>query len=107
MILLPEYCVAKVAICSIAHITENDNSIFESLAFNTQGMNDSEWVHDTGYGYLIRFSAVRYPLLHFKKQGVSKQARWFFYNIHHVAGYDMIQLDNAFDPLPDFEVMEW
>ena len=40
--------------CSTAHITETDNAWLYSLSHQTSDVGESEWIHFTGTGYLLR-----------------------------------------------------
>ena len=40
--------------CSTAHITETDNAWLYSLSHQTSDFGESEWIHFTGTGYLLR-----------------------------------------------------
>ena len=40
--------------CSTAHITEKDNAWLYSLSHQTNDFGESEWIHFTGSGYLLR-----------------------------------------------------
>ncbi|EIP6825845.1 hypothetical protein LTE31_005015, partial [Escherichia coli] len=43
--------------CSTAHITEKDNAWLYSLSHQTNDTGESEWIHFTGSGYLLRTDA--------------------------------------------------
>ena len=43
--------------CSTAHITETDNAWLYSLSHQTSDFGESEWIHFTGSGYLLRTDA--------------------------------------------------
>ncbi len=43
--------------CSTAHITETDNAWLYSLSHQTNDDGESEWIHFTGSGYLLRTDA--------------------------------------------------
>ncbi|ENC1116786.1 hypothetical protein ABJ864_004696, partial [Escherichia coli] len=58
--------------CSTAHITAKDNAWLYSLSHQTNGTGESEWIHFTGSGYLLRTGAWSYPVLRFKRLGLSK-----------------------------------
>ncbi len=61
--------------CSTAHITETDNAWLYSLSHRTRDFGESEWIHFTGSGYLLRTDAWSYPVLRLKRQGLSKTFR--------------------------------
>ncbi|WP_096948459.1 DUF5983 family protein, partial [Escherichia coli] len=43
--------------CSTAHITAKDNAWLYSLSHQTNDTGESEWIHFTGSGYLLRTGA--------------------------------------------------
>ncbi|EPQ9292385.1 DUF5983 family protein, partial [Escherichia coli] len=49
--------------CSTAHITAKDNAWLYSLSHQTNDTGESEWIHFTGSGYLLRTDAWSYPVL--------------------------------------------
>ncbi|MBV7048633.1 hypothetical protein HC736_24710, partial [Escherichia coli] len=57
--------------CSTAHITERDNAWLFSLSHQTSDFGESEWIHFTGSGYLLRTDAWSYPVLRLKRLGLS------------------------------------
>lgn len=61
--------------CSTAHITEKDNAWLYSLSHQTSDFGESEWIHFTGSGYLLRTDAWSYPVLRLKRLGLSKTFR--------------------------------
>ena len=61
--------------CSTAHITETDNAWLYSLSHQTSDFGESEWIHFTGSGYLLRTDAWSYPVLRLKRLGLSKTFR--------------------------------
>lgn len=60
--------------CSTAHITETDNAWLYSLSHQTNDTGESEWIHFTGSGYLLRTDAWSYPVLRLKRLGLSKRS---------------------------------
>ncbi|EFG9985266.1 hypothetical protein BLL89_004697, partial [Escherichia coli] len=61
--------------CSTAHITAKDNAWLYSLSHQTNDTGESEWIHFTGSGYLLRTDAWSYPVLRLKRLGLSKTFR--------------------------------
>ncbi|MFP1557768.1 DUF5983 family protein [Escherichia coli] len=55
--------------CSTAHITETDNAWLYSLSHQTNDDGETEWIHFTGSGYLLRTDAWSYPVLRLKHHG--------------------------------------
>ncbi|TZB21941.1 hypothetical protein E0K63_23235, partial [Escherichia coli] len=53
--------------CSTAHITAKDNAWLYSLSHQTNDTGESEWIHFTGSGYLLRTDAWSYPVLRLKR----------------------------------------
>ncbi len=69
--------------CSTAHITETDNARLYSLSHQTSDFGESEWIHFTGSGYLLRTDAWSYPVLRLKRPGCQKcSAVW----LSHLSG---------------------
>ena len=58
--------------CSTAHITETDNAWLYSLSHQTNDDGETEWIHFTGSGYLLRTDAWSYPVLRLKRLGLSR-----------------------------------
>ncbi len=61
--------------CSTAHITETDNAWLYSLSHQTNDDGETEWIHFTGSGYLLRTDAWSYPVLRLKRLGLSRTFR--------------------------------
>ncbi|MDF9362230.1 DUF5983 family protein, partial [Escherichia coli] len=61
--------------CSTAHITAKDNAWLYSLSHQTNDTGESEWIHFTGSGYLLRTDAWSYPVLRLKRLGLSRTFR--------------------------------
>ncbi|STK55891.1 Aec78 [Escherichia coli] len=57
-----------------AHITEKDNAWLYSLSHQTNDFGESEWIHFTGSGYLLRTDTWPYPVLRLKRLGLSKRS---------------------------------
>ena len=51
---LPPFATLAGIRCSTAHITEKDNAWLYSLSHQTSDVGESEWIHFTGSGYLLR-----------------------------------------------------
>ncbi|MFI2945625.1 DUF5983 family protein [Serratia nematodiphila] len=60
--------------CSTAHITEADNSLLFALSHQFEDFGESEWIHYSGSGYLIRLEGA-FPVLRLKRLGLSKACR--------------------------------
>ncbi|EFA1811145.1 hypothetical protein J4V92_25440, partial [Escherichia coli] len=54
---LPPFATLAGIRCSTAHITEKDNAWLYSLSHQTSDVGESEWIHFTGSGYLLRTDA--------------------------------------------------
>ena len=68
---------------SSLNITAKDNAWLYSLSHQTNGTGESEWIHFTGSGYLLRTDAWSYPVLRLKRLGLSKcSAVW----LSHLSG---------------------
>ncbi|HFG4450626.1 hypothetical protein FSG36_024955, partial [Escherichia coli] len=53
----PPFTILAGIRCSTAHITETDNAWLYSLSHQTSDVGESEWIHFTGSGYLLRTDA--------------------------------------------------
>lgn len=51
---LPPFTSLPGMCCSTAHITVEDNSLLYALSHQHQDFSESEWLHFTGSGYLLR-----------------------------------------------------
>ena len=79
--------------CSTAHITETDNAWLYSLSHQTSDFGESEWIHFTGSGYLLRTDAWSYPVLRLKRLGLSKTFRRLVVTLIRRYGVSLIHLD--------------
>ena len=53
---------------------QTDNARLYSLSHQTNDTGESEWIHFTGSGYLLRTDAWSYPVLRLKRTGLSKRS---------------------------------
>ncbi len=88
--------------CSTAHITETDNAWLYSLSHQTSDFGESEWIHFTGSGYLLRTDAWSYPVLRLKRQGLSKTFRRLVVTLIRRYGVSLIHLDASAEGLRDY-----
>lgn len=93
--------------CSTAHITSGDNALLYTLSHEAQEYGDSEWIHFTGSGYLIRLDAWSFPLLRLKRLGLSKACRRLVITLISRYGIGLIHLDAFGELLPGFDTFEW
>ncbi|EFC3980927.1 hypothetical protein HB247_004845 [Escherichia coli] len=89
--------------CSTAHITETDNAWLYSL--NDDG--ETEWIHFTGSGYLLRTDAWSYPVLRLKRLGLSRTFRRLVVTLTRRYGVSLIHLDAGAECLPGFPTFDW
>ncbi|HEN4996613.1 TPA: hypothetical protein U6I48_002104 [Klebsiella aerogenes] len=93
--------------CSTAHITQDDNTLLHALSQQSQAYDDSEWLHYTGSGYLIRLDAWAFPVLQLKRRGLSKPCRRLIVTLIRRYSISYVHLD-AFSPtLPGFVTFNW
>ncbi len=71
---MPPFAALTGIRCSTAHITAKDNARLYSLSHQTSDVGESEWIHFTGSGYLLRTDAWSYPVLRLKRLGLSKRS---------------------------------
>ncbi|WP_438427476.1 DUF5983 family protein [Escherichia coli] len=93
--------------CSTAHITAKDNAWLYSLSHQTNGTGESEWIHFTGSGYLLRTDAWSYPVLRLKRLGLSKTFRRLVVTLTRRYGVSLIHLDASAECLPDLPTFDW
>ena len=93
--------------CSTAHITERDNAWLFSLSHQTNDTGESEWIHFTGSGYLLRIGAWSYPVLRLKRLGLSKTFRRLVVTLTRRYGVSLIHLDACAECLPGLPTFDW
>ncbi|EPV3227278.1 DUF5983 family protein, partial [Escherichia coli] len=93
--------------CSTAHITEKDNAWLYSLSHQTNDFGESEWIHFTGSGYLLRTDAWSYPVLRLKRLGLSKTFRRLVVTLIRRYGVSLIHLDASAECLPGLPTFNW
>lgn len=82
----------KCVVCSKSHLTAQDIERLEWLS-NPRVLNHQDWIHYTGYGYLIRLDAYRYPLLALKENKISKSVRKLVLSLMRQYEIRMIHFD--------------
>lgn len=93
--------------CSTAHITHDDNQLLYQLSHRAEEYGDSEWIHLSGAGYLLRLSAWQYPVLRLKRLGLSKACRRLAVTFIRRYTVSLIHLDACGELLPGFETFDW
>ncbi|EFA4518247.1 hypothetical protein JR485_004757 [Escherichia coli] len=93
--------------CSTAHITETDNAWLYSLSHQTNDTGESEWIHFTGSGYLLRTGAWSYPVLRLKRLGLSRTFRRLVVTLIRRYGVSLIHLDASAGCLPGLPTFDW
>ena len=93
--------------CSTAHITETDNAWLYSLSHQTSDFGESEWIHFTGTGYLLRTDAWSYPVLRLKRLELSKTFRRLVATLIRRYGVSLIHLDASAGYLPGLPTFDW
>ena len=90
-----------------ADCTETDNAWLYSLSHQTNDTGESEWIHFTGSGYLLRTGAWSYPVLRLKRLGLSKTFRRLVVTLTRRYGVSLIHLDASAECLPDLPTFDW
>lgn len=90
-----------------AHITEKDNAWLYSLSHQTNDFGESEWIHFTGTGYLLRTDAWSYPVLRLKRLGLSKTFRRLVVTLIRCYGVGLIHLAASAGCLPGLPTFDW
>lgn len=105
--LLPPVARLNGVRCSTTHITRQDNDILELATLQYHDGGDSDWILYTGYGFLLRLNARRYPVLALKRMGLSKACRRLIITLMRRYHTDILHLDASGERLPGFEVFDW
>ncbi|HAL0995766.1 TPA: hypothetical protein H4H73_002527 [Escherichia coli] len=103
----PPFAVLTGIRCSTAHITETDNAWLYSLSHQTNDDGESEWIHFTGSGYLLRTDTWPYPVLRLKRLGLSRTFRRLVVTLTRRYGVSLIHLDASAECLPGFPTFDW
>lgn len=93
--------------CSTAHITGEDNAILDQTSLQQHDGGDSDWILYTGYGFLLRLNARRYPVLALKRMGMSKACRRLVVTLIRRYAIGILHLDAFGELLPGFEIFDW
>ncbi|MHA6427151.1 DUF5983 family protein [Escherichia coli] len=104
---LPPFATLAGIRCSTVHITEKDNAWLYSLSHQTSDVGESEWIHFTGSGYLLRTDAWSYPVLRLKRLGLSKTFRRLVITLIRRYGVSLIHLDASAECLPGLPTFNW
>ncbi|EFC3940734.1 DUF5983 family protein [Escherichia coli] len=104
---LPPFATLAGIRCSTAHITEKDNAWLYSLSHQTSDFGESEWIHFTGSGYLLRTDAWSYPVLRLKRLGLSRTFRRLVVTLIRRYGVSLIHLDASARCLPGLPTFNW
>ena len=104
---LPPFATLAGIRCSTAHITEKDNAWLYSLSHQTSDFGESEWIHFTGSGYLLRTDAWSYPVLRLKRLGLSKTFRRLVVTLILRYGVSLLPLDASAECLPGLPTFNW
>ena len=101
----PPFTTLPGICCSTAHITEEDNALLYTLSHQAAG--ESEWIHFTGSGYLLRLDAWSFPVLRLKHLGLSKACRRLIVTLMRRYGVTVVHLDASAELLPGFTTFDW
>lgn len=104
---LPPFTSLPGICCSTAHITADDNSLLYSLSHQEQDFGESEWIHFSGFGYLLRLEAWSFPVLRLKRLGLSKACRRLVVTLMRRYAVGIIHLDACGEVLPGFATFDW
>ena len=104
---LPPFATLAGIRCSTAHITEKDNAWLYSLSHQTSDVGESEWIHFTGSGYLLRTDAWSYPVLRLKRLGLSRTFHRLVVTLTRRYGVSLIHLDASAECLPGLPTFDW
>lgn len=104
---LPPFTSLLGICCSTAHITAEDNSLLYALSHQDIDFGESEWIHYSGSGYLIRLEAWSFPVLRLKRLGLSKACRRLIVTLICRYSVRIVHLDACGEVLPGFTTFNW
>ncbi len=104
---LPPFTSLPGLCCSTAHITAEDNSLLYTLSHQDTDFGESEWLHYTGSGYLLRLGAWSFPVLRLKRLGLSKACRRLVMTLIRRYSVGILHLDAFGEILPDVDTFDW
>ncbi|KFD23261.1 DUF5983 family protein [Yokenella regensburgei] len=104
---LPPYTSLPGICCSTAHITAEDNSLLYVLSHQDLDFGESEWIHFSGSGYLLRLGAWAFPVLRLKSLGLSKACRSLVVTLMRRYSVSIVHLDASGELLPGFATFDW
>lgn len=93
--------------CSTAHITNADNNLLYALSHQHEDFSESEWIHFSGSGYLLRLGAWSFPVLRLKRLGLSKACRRLVVTLIRRYSVGIVHLDAFGGILPGVETFDW
>ena len=93
--------------CSTTHITETDNTLLYKQSHQHEDFSESEWIHFSGTGYLLRLSAWSFPVLRLKRLGLSKACRRLVVALMRRYSVSIIHPDACGEVLPGFPTFDW
>ena len=89
------------------HITSEDNSLLYALSHQALDFGESEWIHYSGSGYLIRLDAWSFPILRLRRLGLSKACRRLIVTLMRHHAISIVHLDAFGEVLPGFATFDW
>ncbi|PWI77713.1 hypothetical protein DEO48_22905 [Enterobacter sp. CGMCC 5087] len=92
---------------STAHITGEDNAIFEHITLQRHDGNNGDWILYTGYGFILRLNARLHPVLELKRLGLSKACRRLVVTLMRSYAIRILNLDALGELLPEFATFDW
>jgi len=104
---LPSVAHVNSIQCSTAHITSADNNLLYALSHQHEDFSESEWIHFSGSGYLLRLSAWSFPVLRLKRLGLSKACRRLVVTLMRRYSVGIVHLDACGEVLQDFTTFDW
>ncbi|EDJ9458615.1 hypothetical protein GWV85_05170 [Salmonella enterica] len=104
---VPPFTALPGICCSTAHITEDDSALLFALSHQYENYGESEWIHYTGSGYLLRLEAWSFPVMRLKRLGLSKACRRLVVTLIRRYSISILHLDAFGELLPRFVTFDW
>ncbi len=99
--------IQKCIVCNSSHMTQDDMKILHHLSDDLLDDETSEWIHSTGFGFLIRLNAITNPILVLKYYGISKSLRRLILAINNEYDNELIMFDPDGDIIGGYETFDW
>ena len=100
--------IEKCLILSTAHMVQEDSELFYWLARRSEKADGAwTWIHDTGYGHLVRLDTDGNRLRWLREKGASESLCYLLETVSRLSGTRMFHFDRDADIQPGFVTHDW